>query len=149
MTDVSVPKGTTVKLGQVEGDLKVGEHARIEAETAAVNISGRVVCMGDADFVCGVSCIEFSANESWGWGGKISIRGDLKCAGKVDVSDGQLVVDGSLEASRVSVDKVLRVGKDAKAEDFDVGGVLEVGGTISGKKVDVGGQFKVHGAVEV
>src|SRR5689334_5955648 len=125
MTDVSIPKEATMKLGQVQGDLRVGQHARVEAEADTINVSGRVLCEGNADFLCGVSCAEFSAGESWGWGGKISIRGDLKCAGKVDVSDGQLVVDGSLEATRVSVDKVLRVGKDAKAEDFDVGGVLE------------------------
>ena len=43
----------------------------------------------------------------------------------------------------------MRIGGNARADDFDVGGVLEVRGTISGKKVDVGGSFKVQGTAEV
>ena len=149
VTDVSVPKGGTLRLGQVNGDLRVGQHGRVEAESGLIQVSGRVLCQGDAEFLGHLSCSRFSALESWGFGGKIGIRGDLKCTGDIDVGGGQLVIDGSLEASKVSVDKTLQIGENASAEDFDVGGILEVGGTIKGKRVDVGGSFKARGAVEV
>jgi len=144
MGDVSVARGATSKLGQVDGDLKVGQEARIESEDKVIQVTGRVSCDGDAEFLGSLSCSEFSARH-----GKVRIEGDLNAKGEVKVDDGQLAIDGSLEATRVAVDKALRIGGNARADDFDVGGVLEVKGTISGKKVDVGGSFKVQGAAEV
>src|SRR5438132_1261464 len=144
MGDVSVDRGATAKLGHVEGDLRVGEAARIEPEDKVIQVTGRVSCGGDAEFHGSLSCSEFSARH-----GKIRIEGDLNAKGEVKVDDGQLAIDGSLEATTVTVDKALKIGGNARADDFDVGGVLEVRGTISGKKVDVGGSFKVQGAAEV
>ncbi|HVH14881.1 MAG TPA: hypothetical protein VNA15_04080 [Candidatus Angelobacter sp.] len=144
MGDVSVSKGATAKLGRVEGDLRVGQAAKIEPEDKVVQVTGRVSCDGDADFHGSLACSEFSARH-----GKIRIEGDLTAKEDVQVEDGQLFIDGSLEATTVSVDKALRIGGNARADDFDVGGVLEVRGTISGKKVDVGGSFKVQGAADV
>ena len=144
MGDVSVARGATTKLGQVDGDLRVGQEARIEPEHKVIHVTGRVSCDGDAEFHGSLSCSEFSARH-----GKIRIEGDLHAKGEVKVEDGQLAIDGSLEATTVSVDKALRIGGNARADDFDVGGVLEVKGTISGKKVDVGGSFKVQGTAEV
>jgi len=144
MGDVSVSKGATAKLGQVEGDLRVGHVARVEPEDKIVHVTGRVFCDGDAEFLGGLSCSDFSARH-----GKIRIEGDLNAKGEVRVDDGELEIDGSLEASAVNVDKALRIGGNARAEDFDVGGVFEVKGTIYGKKVDVGGSFRVQGTAEV
>ena len=144
MGDVSVDGGATAKLGQVEGDLRVGQAARIEPEDKVIHVTGRVSCDGDAEFHGSLSCSEFSARH-----GKIRIEGDLVAKSEVKVDDGQLAIDGSLEAATVTVDKALRIGGNARADDFDVGGVLEVRGTISGKKVDVGGSFKVQGTAEV
>ena len=139
MGDVSVDRGATAKLGHVEGDLRVGQEARIEPEDKVIQVTGRISCDGDAEFHGSLSCSEFSARH-----GKIRIEGDLNAKGEVKVDDGQLAIDGSLEATTVTVDKALKIGGNARADDFDVGGVLEVGGTISGKKVDVGGSFKVQ-----
>src|SRR2546428_8293117 len=144
MGNVSVSNGATAKLGHVGGDLKVGHAARIEPEDKVIQVTGRVFCDGDAEFQGSLSCSEFSARH-----GKIRVEGDLNSRGEVRVDDGQLAIDGSLEATVVTVDKALRVGGNARADDFDVGGVLEVRGTISGRKVDVGGSFKVQGTAEV
>src|SRR6266571_3315146 len=149
MGDVSVPKGATTKVGRVEGDLRVGHGARIEREGEGIEVTGRVICEGEAEFQGNLTCSEFSARGIWGFVSKIRIHGDLKAAADLKVENGQLTVDGSLDAKVVSVDKALWIGGDARADDFDVGGVLEVMGTISGKKVDVGGSFKVGGAAEV
>jgi len=56
MGDVSVDKGATAKLGEVEGDLRVGHAARIESEDKAVQVTGRVSCDGDAEFHASLSC---------------------------------------------------------------------------------------------
>src|SRR6266699_2308153 len=146
MGDVSVDSGATAKLGIVEGNLRVGEAARIDPEDKVIQVTGRVSCDGDAEFHGSLSCAEFSARH-----GKIRIEGDLNTKGEVKVDDGQLAVDGSLEATTVTVDKALRIGGNARADDFDVGGVLEVRGTISGKKVDegdVGGTVDIAGLVK-
>src|SRR5260370_33534695 len=143
MGDVSVARGATSKVGQVDGDLRVGQEARIEPEDKVIQVTGRVSCDGDAEFHGNLSCSEFSARH-----GKIRIGGDLHAKGEVKVEDGQLAIDGSLEATTVSVDKALRIGGNARADDFDVGGGLEVKGTIFGKKVDVCGSFKVQGTAE-
>src|SRR5712691_10037136 len=144
MGDVSVARGATSKLGKVDGDLRVGQEARIEPKDKVIQVTGRVSCDGDAEFHGDLSCSEFSARH-----GKIRIEVDLHAKGEVKVEDEQLAIDRSLKATTVSVDKALRIGGNARADDFDVGGVLEVKGTISGKKVDVGGSFKVQGTAEV
>src|SRR5438132_770731 len=144
MGNVSVSNGATAKLGNGGGDIKVGHAARIEPEDKVIQVTGRVFCDGDAEFQGSLSCSEFSARH-----GKSRVEGDLNSRGEVRVDDGQLAIDGSLEATVVTVDKALRVGGNARADDFDVGGVLEVRGTISGRKVDVGGSFKVQGTAEV
>src|SRR5207249_9156408 len=120
MGDVSVDRGATAKLGQVEGELRVGQAARIEPEDKVICVTGRVSCDGDAEFHGSLSCSEFSARH-----GKIRIEGDLIVKSEVKVDDGQLAIDGSLEAATVTVDKALRIGGNARADDFDVGGVLE------------------------
>ncbi|HEX9197236.1 MAG TPA: hypothetical protein VF906_05520, partial [Candidatus Bathyarchaeia archaeon] len=126
MGDVSVPKGATAKLGRVEGDLRVGQGARADSDGAVIEVSGRVICEGEAEFQGSLSCSEFSARGAWGFGGKIKIHGDLKASGEVRVENGQLSIDGSLDAASVNIDKALWVGGNARADDFDVGGVLEV-----------------------
>ncbi len=50
MGDVSVGRGATSKIGQVEGDLRVGEAARIEPEDRVIQVTGRVSCDGDGEF---------------------------------------------------------------------------------------------------
>ena len=83
MGDISIPKGATAKLGRVEGDLRVGQGARAESEGAIIEVTGRVICEGEAEFQGNLSCSEFSARGAWGSGGKIKILGDLKASGEV------------------------------------------------------------------
>jgi len=82
MGDVSVARGATSKLGQIEGDLRVGHAATIESEDKLIQVTGRVSCDGDAEFHGNLSCSEFSARR-----GKIRIEGDLHAKGEVRVED--------------------------------------------------------------
>ncbi len=40
MGDVSVARGATSKFGQVDGDLRVGQEARIEPEDKVIQVTG-------------------------------------------------------------------------------------------------------------
>src|SRR5438094_9466326 len=102
MGDISIPKGATAKLGRVEGDLRVGQGARAESEGAIIEVTGRVICEGEAEFQGSLSCSEFSARGAWRAGGKIKIVGELKATGEVMGENGQLYIDGSLNTSSVS-----------------------------------------------
>src|SRR5260370_41912818 len=104
MGDVSLARGATSKLGHVEGDLRVGQEARIEPEDKVIQVTGRVSCDGDAEFHGSLFCSEFCARH-----GKIRIERDLHAKSEVKVDDGQLAIDGSLEAMSVSVDKTLKI----------------------------------------
>src|SRR5437660_11936379 len=116
MGDVSVDRGATAKIGQVEGDLRVGQAARIEPEDKVIHVTGRASCDGDAEFHGSLSCSEFSARH-----GKIRIEGDLVAKSEVRVDDGQLAIDGSLEAPTVTIDKALRMGGGARSEVYEIG----------------------------
>src|SRR5437660_11919370 len=102
MGDVSVDRGATAKLGHVEGDLKLGQAARIEPEDKAIQVAGGVSCDGDAESHASLSWSEFSAGH-----GKIRIEGDLNAKGEVKVDDGQPAIARSLEATTVTADKAL------------------------------------------
>src|SRR6266487_3590380 len=138
MGDVSVDRGATAKLGKVEGDLRVGQAARIEPEDKVIHVTGRVSCDGDAEFHGSLSCSEFSARH-----GKIRIEGDLIAKSEVKVDDGQLAIDGSLEAATVTVDKALRIGGNARADEVDVGGTVDIASIVKFAKLDVGGMARI------
>ena len=53
MADYVVHRGTTAKLGRIEGDLKVGHGAKIEAsEGDLVYVTGAAVFEGSAEIRC-------------------------------------------------------------------------------------------------
>src|SRR5437879_13115743 len=118
MGDVSVDRGGTAKLGQVEGDLRVGQAARIEAEDKVIHVTGRVSCDGDAEFHGSLSCSDFSARH-----GKISIEVDLMAKSVLQVEDVLLVIDGFHEPATATIDIALRKGVNMRANVLDVGRV--------------------------
>ncbi len=145
MGDVTVPRGATNRLGRVDGDLELQGGSRVEPEgSSPIEIAGEVRCRGDAEFRGSLTCAEFSADE-----GKVLIQGDLKVLGNIDVKHCEFRVDGNLEARSVDVERKLSVGKDAKADEFDIGGLLEIEGQITARSVDVGGLFRVGGSATV
>src|SRR5437773_10267322 len=107
MGDISIPKGATAKLGRVEGDLRVGKGARAEAEGAIIEVTGRVICEGEAEFQMILSCSENTARGASGSGDKIKINADRKATSKVRVENRKLSIAGSLDAASVNIDKAL------------------------------------------
>src|SRR5213594_1131364 len=145
MTDTTVSRGATVKIGKVDGSLFLGQDARVQAEsTSPIQVSGDVVCEGDAHFEGSLNCGRFQTRD-----GNVGVTGDLTCETEVRAKRGELEVNGNLVARSVEVDDRLTIRKSGKADNFDVGGALEVGETITARNVDVGGSFQVRGTAEV
>src|SRR6266571_3148580 len=114
MTDTTVPRGATVKIGKVDGNLFLSEGARVQAEgTAPTQVSGDVVCEGDAYFEGSLNCGRFQARD-----GNVEVTGDLKCETEVRAKRGKLEVNGDLVARSVEVDDRLTIGKSGKADSF-------------------------------
>ena len=145
MTDLNVPRASTVKVGRVDGNLRLGDGARVQPEASApIEVSGEVWCEGDARFEGALRCARFQARD-----GRVEVLGDMTCKSEVEVKRGDLQITGVLEAGSVEVDARLTVGKSAKADRFEVGGTLEIGESITARKVDVGGSFRVKGTANV
>jgi len=97
---VSVPRGSVVTLGKVEGDLHVADGATIKAEDSKqVIVSGIVRCEGDCTFECGLS-----ADSIRGRGGEVNVKGDLSIERSVRIERGSLIVEGNLSANKTEVD---------------------------------------------
>jgi len=139
MPETRVGPGEKVRLGTIEGDLEVSQGARIE-------VDGRLVVPGTAHFE-GSSSVEGSleCRSLRVEDGTVQIRGDLTVQETVRADDGGLEVTGAFRAGRVDVDKRLRIGGPAAAEEFEVGGVFEGGSTLTSPKVSVGGKLRLSG----
>ncbi|MFI5450499.1 MAG: hypothetical protein ACHQ03_12125, partial [Candidatus Bathyarchaeia archaeon] len=177
MSDFTVPRKSTVKLGRVEGDLKVGHNATIEAsDQNLVIVSGGVYFEGAATVNCDLECDSLKI----GHGGILKINGNLIVRNLLDVehsveatgviSAGDIDVGGKIFANSINCKK-MRVGgmvevvESLGAETLDVGGKVEVlgtvklgdlvvggaaeigGGSISGN-IRIGGKFEAHSPLE-
>jgi cytoskeletal protein CcmA (bactofilin family) len=131
-----------VRLGTVDGDLRVGGHVRIEVD-GRLAVTGSAIFDDDAIVQGSLDCGEFRSD-----GGTVVVEGDLQVRGDVAAHDAALEVKGRLTARRVDVDRVLRVAGPATADRFEVGGILEGGQTMTAKHVSVGGKFRLAGRLE-
>ena len=99
MSDVHVPSGSTVKLGRVEGELKVGNNARIQAaDGGAVTVTGGAEFYGNALVDCDLQCENLRVDRS----GKLTVTGNLTIAGPIDVSN-SITVEKTMMADSIDV----------------------------------------------
>ena len=142
---VSVPRGSTVTLGFIDGDLHVGGDSTIKAEEGlrSTTVSGIVRCEGECFFNCGLIAESLDGHD-----GDITVEGDLS-VNKVRVRKGGLHVIGNLSAKTLDVDRKVTVEKNLNVERVRVGGSLEVRGDTKALDVEVGGSYKASGNVEM
>jgi len=177
MSDYHVPRGATVKLGHVEGELKVGHRARIEASGGSlVSVSEGAYFEGAAEVVGDFECDSLRVSS----GGILRVQGNLTVhklldvnhsievtgtirAGEIDVGgtiesrnlscvrmrvEGKVEVSEKLEVESLTVGGKVEVPGVVEIHDFDVGGQANLGsGTISGK-IHVGGKFEAKSKLE-
>jgi cytoskeletal protein CcmA (bactofilin family) len=155
MSDIHVPRGATVKLGRVEGELKVGHKARIEAtEGNLVSVSGGAYFEGAAEIEGDFECDSLRVSS----GGVLEVEGDLTVHKLLDVNHsvevtgtiraGEIDVGGKVEAKSLSC-RQMRVGGKVEVRDklevetLTVGGKVKVPGSITIRDFDVGGQAEL------
>jgi cytoskeletal protein CcmA (bactofilin family) len=139
MAETRIPRGSQVRLGVVDGDLRADQHVRIQGDPK-VTVKGDVRFDGSAVVTGGLECRRFRADD-----GTVEIAGDLIVEEDLEGRDCTLEVAGALRARRVDVDRSLSVKGPAEAEKFEVGGVLEGSQTLTARSVSVGGKFRLAG----
>ncbi|HYC26717.1 MAG TPA: hypothetical protein VEB67_01700 [Nitrososphaerales archaeon] len=143
MESAHVRRGSTMKLGRVEGDLVAEDHALLQpADGHVIVVTGRVTFEGSVEVDSSLECDYFESS-----GGIARVNGDLTTRADVEVDDA-LYTRGNLKAGRVDVGGKLYVGSSLLSEDVDVGGSLEVQGDLESDRVDVGGSVEVLGELK-
>jgi cytoskeletal protein CcmA (bactofilin family) len=157
--DTRVSRGTTVKLGVVEGDLVGEDRIVIHAEDGLkVTVKGKARFQGSVDIECSFECISLDAKH-----GVVRVEGHLAVNDYIDVEKalysrgsvscrtidvgGKLVVGEALTADKVDVGGSVDVDSDAKCGKVDVGGSLSVRGSVNFEELDVGGSVEIGGGV--
>lgn len=157
MTDVCVPRGASVKLRHVDGDLEIGSNARLEAtDGTLIIVTGGARFGGDATVQADLECENLVVNRS----GELKVAGNLTVHGALDVPN-SIVVEGTTKADdadvggriragsivcrRLRVGGTARVSELLKADAVEVGGKIEAPGTLDLKDLCVGGKAHVGG----
>jgi len=149
MTDFTVKSGTTARLGKVDGELRVGRNARIEAESGRkVVVAGGAHFEGpvtiDCDFECASMRVE---GRGFGPGGDVVVKGSLQVRGDLEI-DAATEVQGDISAGKVDIGGHLKSGS-ISSKGVRVGGHMEVRGELRAEDVDVGGHLTVEKQVEI
>jgi cytoskeletal protein CcmA (bactofilin family) len=177
LADYQVQRGRKAKLDRIDGELKVGNKATIEATNGKlVIVSQRAYFEGAALVNCDFECDSLRVEH----GGMLKVKGDLTVhklldvthsidvsglirAGEIDVGgkiyskaiecEGRITVGGFLDVKQTLAAKSVDVGGtaeagEAKLQDLNVGGFARVaGGSILGK-IRVGGKFESKSPLE-
>ncbi|MDA4130070.1 MAG: polymer-forming cytoskeletal protein [Thaumarchaeota archaeon] len=157
MSDFVVHRGTTAKLGRIEGELKIGNKARIEAAQGnLVYVSEGAYFDGSAEVNCDFECATLRVDH----GGVLEVRGNLTVHKLLDVGHSieatgtiraeDIDVGGKIEAktligSRLRVGGKVEVEELLEVESVNVGGVVEARGRVLIKDLDVGGAVEIGG----
>lgn len=157
LSDNSVPRGTTARLDRIEGDLKVGRGARIEASSGnLVSVSGAAYFDGAAVVACDFECDTLRVAS----GGALEIEGNLtvrklldvnhsvKSSGTIraqDIDVGGRIEANSISCTRMRVGGKIEVDNLLEVETLTVGGRVEAMGVVAIKDFDVGGQAEIGG----
>jgi cytoskeletal protein CcmA (bactofilin family) len=144
MPYVHVEKGSTARLGSVDGELRVGGNAKITAaDGKLVTVSGSARFESSADIDCDFQCESLTVDR-----GVLKVTGELTVLKGMDVAH-TVKVDGAIRAQEIEVGGKMYADSVLCGGSVRVGGVVEVGKTLEASSVDVGGRVRVHGAVKI
>ena len=149
MAEQVVQAGSTAKLGNVAGDLRVGRRATILPESGRkVAVSGTAYFEGPVtigcDFECGRMRVE---GRGFGPSGNVVVSGNLLAREGLEI-DASAEVNGTVTAQRVDVGGHLEsLGVTSKG--VRVGGHMKTRGVLRSDDVDVGGHLTVTEGVDI
>ena len=158
MPDYHIERGSTARLSRVDGELKVGRNATIQAsEGNTIVVAEGAYFDGGADVLSNFECDLLQLEH----GGELRVKGDLIVHKLLDVAHsvntsgliraGEIDVGGRIRAGEIHCDGRIRVGGllDAKdrveAKYLEVGGRARIGGKVAIQDLNVGGLAEVGG----
>jgi cytoskeletal protein CcmA (bactofilin family) len=149
MSDIHVRRGETATLDRVEGELKIGNNARIEASNGKnVVITKGVYLEGKAYVNCDLEC---DSLESKTFLSKeitfkvLSNKQRLEVTGR---SVGRLEMNGNLNVHKqLNVSHTVQIQGSIKAEDIDVGGRIQAD-AVNCSRIRVGGRADIKNTLE-
>lgn len=167
MSNVHIPRGQTVKLGLVDGELRVGNNATILASNGKnVLVRGGVYLEGKAHVNCDLECDsiqsgiflskmkEISSNSNRArleltgrYAGKLEMTGSLTVHKQLNVSH-SVEVTGAINAADIDVGGKIQAGS-IKCGRIRVGGCADIENTFEASSVDVGGKVVAPGTVKI
>ncbi len=167
MSDLRIPRGQTVKVDVVEGELRVGNNATIEASNGKnVVVTGGVYLEGKAYVNCDLECdsvqseiflsklkdIRGGSNRArleitGRYAGKLEVTGNLTVHKQLSVSH-SVKVSGAINASEIDVGGKVEAGV-IKCDRIRVGGRANIQGTFEALSVRVGGKVVALGIVKI
>ena len=149
MSDLRIPRGQTVKLDKVDGDLRIGNNVTIQASDGKkVTVAKGVHLEGKAFVDCDLECdsleseVFVSTLKQANWG---SNRARLELTGRYS---GKIEVNGNLTVhKKLNVSHSVKVTGAINAEDIDVGGKI-LAAAITCSYMRVGGYAQIDGLFE-
>jgi len=149
MPDQIIAAGSTIKLGNISGDLKVGRKATIMAESGRkVTVAGSAFFEGPVTIACDFECGRMRVEgKGFGPSGDVLVKGDLLAHGDLEI-DASTEVVGTITAERVDVGGHLK-SKSISSKGLRVGGHMDTRGTLKAGDVDVGGHLSVDEQVDI
>ncbi|MHA1245258.1 MAG: hypothetical protein ACTSP7_11890, partial [Candidatus Heimdallarchaeota archaeon] len=128
MKEEIIQPGQTVELDVVDGNLRVGDGAILEAKKETILVKGNIVSHSS------IRCKR----------GALDVEGDLKVAKYVDI-DKSLVVSGSAICPDINIGGTLKVQEDIQSQEVKIGGTMKIGGKAAVETIRIGGTLKIHG----
>lgn len=144
MSNTSVKRGSTVRLGRVEGELKVGNNAKIETSSGnekLVVVSEGAYFEGSAEVNCSLECKTLKV----GYRGRQSLRidGNLTAHKKLEIGE-SIEVLGTIEAEEIEVIGKIRA-RSIKCERFNALGNAQVIGNLDCDVMEISKVTKIQG----
>jgi cytoskeletal protein CcmA (bactofilin family) len=167
MSNVHVPRGQTATLDRVEGELRLGNNATVQASNGKnVVVTGGVYLEGKAYVNCDLECnlLEsrafLSKSKEFTWqsetarldltgryAGKLEVNGNLTVHKQLNVSH-SVKVTGQIDSSDIDIGGKIQA-RAIKCNTMRVGGRADIENTFEAQSVDVGGKVVAAGQVKL
>jgi cytoskeletal protein CcmA (bactofilin family) len=162
MSNTSVKRGSTVSLGRVEGELKVGNNAKIEtSDGKLVVVSQGAYFEGSAEVNCSLECETLKVGYR-GWqplriDGNLTVHKKLEIGKSIEVSGTiqaeEIDVVGNIHAQSIKCDRFNALGNasvtgNLDCDDLEISKVTKVQGNCIAKTVGVNGQLRLQGTLD-
>lgn len=162
MSNTSVKRGSTVSLRRVEGDLKVGNNAKIEtSDGKLVVVSQGAYFEGSAEVNCSFECetlkVGYTGRQPLLIDGNLTVHKKLEIGESIEVSGTiqaeEIEVMGKIRARSIKCDRFNALGNasitgNLDCDDMEISKVTKIQGNCVAKTVEVNGQLRLQGTLE-